>query len=1400
MKLTVEDERHVDLDISVTGPSGTTLGDLSKLLGQHFPASAERSMSSNGQPLPATALLGGPGLRSGCRIKIGAAGNRPTAPGSVLQARIVGGPDAGRTVPLSRGRHLVGRAGADVDIQIEDPDISRRHAELMVDLRTLTIRDLNSTNGTTIDGSPVGAQPVQLALDSFVAIGNSRLSVVTISQPPALVRADENGNLLVHHPPRVAVATAAPPVEFPAEFVQGKRPRVRWLTALLPTALAVVLAIGMHSNQFLAFALLSPATVFATALTDRRDWRLGGRSQQKEFVAAEQLAQAELSARLATEIELRRSHFADPAAVLHTVSTPDCRLWERRLPDGSFLRLRLGIADQPAETIAMRGGQPMAGLQAPAVPLTVSITAGPLGIAGPLTQVRGTARWLIAQILACHSPADVKVLALLDDRCADWHWLRWPPGVGAVADNHEQRQQLLDELNELIRQRRAGSGITGDVWTGTWTVLLIDLASSVVKHAGLRDVLDYGAAFGITAICVAADIRMLPQSCLSTATSVSDIGALLEVAGPGAVPLQAVADRVSLGWAEEFGRQLAPLGDLQPGYRAIAERVGLLELLQLDGISAQSVHDRWQRRGGRASSPIGSSARGIFELDLVRDGPHVLIAGTTGSGKSELLRTMVIGLAASLAPHELAFVLIDYKGGATFSPCEELPHVLGVVTDLDAHLTRRALLSLNAELHRREVAFARAGVADLAGYRASPEASAPPLPRLVLIVDEFASLADELPEFLSGLLAIAQRGRSLGVHLVLATQRPAGAVSLDIKANMSLRIALRVTDPSESADVIGDDAASRISRKLPGRALARLTDGELVEFQSARSDSSFDHKDKLEISELDFWNNSVLGSKAGDKTDNVRATCEVLAAAVREHGNKVPARPWLPPLPPIVTSRDLNVPNNPFEIPIGLTDDPAHQQQLLATLDLVGGGSIGFIGGARSGRSSAIRSVLGQAVSRLSALQLHIYLIDFAGHGFDQLRQIPHCGTVADSRDPASVARLISRLRAGLTERQRLLTDAGVGSVADAHRAGLTLAVVIVAVDGWDNLSTWSDEYDTGRSADELIQLMRAGPAAGFTFIISGDRGALGQRLGSALGRKFLLPMTDRADYAMAGIEPASVPTKLLPGRAIATEGSLETQLALLDDDPSSAAQWLALCNMAVPDQPDEGGPSIAIRPLPSRIERPELQSVAGIAGSASGECLLGVGGDEATTVSCDLFVPHSRFLISGPARSGRSNAAVLIADQARSAGLGLLVAASAWSPLAEWARMAGYPLVTPDDDDHQLPQSIADLILIDDAEQFNDCIVGDQLQSRLTRHRGPVVVTARSDDLQISFRGIAVELRKHRRGLLLQPAPVDGELLGIRLGPDRMPTVTGRGLLVTDRTRMIAPNGLAVQVALSHG
>ncbi len=284
-----------------------------------------------------------------------------------------------------------------------------------------------------------------------------------------------------------------------------------------------------------------------------------------------------------------------------------------------------------------------------------------------------------------------------------------------------------------------------------------------------------------------------------------------------------VVDQVGPWWSDRLSRALAPLrcsepaaGARMPSQLALADALGGVE------VTDAWVAERWRARGvaagaGGGSHPapsavVGRTPEGPFVIDLVRDGPHVLVGGTTGSGKSEFLRTLVTSLAMSSPPEQLSFVLVDFKGGAAFGPCTALPHVVGLVTDLDDHLVARALASLRAELRRRERRFAEVGAGDLGAYQRRSGPDTEPVPRLVVVVDELRALVEELPDFVTGLVRLAALGRSLGVHLVLATQRPSGAVSAEIQANVSLRIAFRMRDRSDSLDVLDDGSAAAITQ------------------------------------------------------------------------------------------------------------------------------------------------------------------------------------------------------------------------------------------------------------------------------------------------------------------------------------------------------------------------------------------------------------------------------------------------------------------------------------------------------------------------------------------------------------------------------------------------------------
>jgi S-DNA-T family DNA segregation ATPase FtsK/SpoIIIE len=381
-------------------------------------------------------------------------------------------------------------------------------------------------------------------------------------------------------------------------------------------------------------------------------------------------------------------------------------VWERRLDQPGFGTVRLGLADQASRLKARRGGNRVSAGILRSVPFTVDLRAESVGLAGPFDVARSCARWLVGQLAVAHSPADLRFVFLVSDSSEEaWTWTRWLPHDRSVAVSPSEHAATTAALRSLVDTRLTDRGTrTTNSWSGPWTVLVVDPSGDLVDVPGLVRLLGDGTQVGVSGICVDDRIRRLPASCSTVAAVDDGTGTSFVVRRPdGSVVRRVSADQVTTHWAERVARGLAPLADAGADTSAtIPATCFLFDLLGLDrGNLRSAIVEYWRSGAGRPRTAVGLSAQGLVELDLISDGPHVLVAGTTGSGKSEFLRSLIAGLSIANGPGDIAFLLIDYKGGATFADCGQLPHTLGVVTDLDAHLTRRVLRSLDAELRRR---------------------------------------------------------------------------------------------------------------------------------------------------------------------------------------------------------------------------------------------------------------------------------------------------------------------------------------------------------------------------------------------------------------------------------------------------------------------------------------------------------------------------------------------------------------------------------------------------------------------------------------------------------------------------------------------------------------------------
>ncbi|MEV0581807.1 FtsK/SpoIIIE domain-containing protein [Nonomuraea sp. NPDC050310] len=1505
-------------------------------------------------------------LRDGDRVALSEHLARHTItdePGGVAEIRVVGGPGAGLVHRLGLGQHVIGSSDL-CAIAVPDPSLPPEAALLRITPETITIEPVRHAQPLT--GGPrrklkgryaddvaqllgraesrsaaavpepadlqLESDPVTEAVDwpehALLTCGSTVLALTAIEAPDAHLAPRPEGGVAYNRPPRLRRPEPERRFERPAEPRRTEGLRLQLLAALLPALLGVGLAYFLGQWYFLLIALMSPLIMFGQWWSDRRHGRKKHRRAMKDY--QERLAEYEhevADARRQDELA-RRSDAPDAAELLLTATGPRRRLWERRIHDPDALRLRVGLADLPANLeLAEERGGPLDPPLCHAVPVALPLRRlGVAGVTGPRETTSGLVSWLIGQAATLHSPRDLAIVVLSahSDGEARWSWVRWLPhcsgqgvlpadSVTLVGADPETAARRVAELSSLIDERLNTSiPELGKIPTG-WddlggpatptepafatyderpfdVLVVLDGAQVLRGLPGMPQVLRQGPRAGVYTLAVDDDQRLLPEECATVATC-DDTG-LVRLRGGGLDALgPLLADQVSPSWCDRLARALAPIRDVSRADLAgqLPGSARLLDLLSLPAPTASDIATRWTDRGTTAA-PIGIGPDGPFAVDLAVDGPHGLIAGTTGAGKSELLQTLICSLATANRPDQLTFVLIDYKGGAAFNDCVRLPHTVGMVTDLDGHLTQRALDSLAAEIRRRERLLLRVGAKDIedyshhlhtltrpaphwsggdgparptpghpgfapanpgdparstagnlsnsgtggtwsfgpretasSGFRPTldtgadgsptpgaggisgsgggypsgsgssgplgsgsrgtlgsgpagwlarlraveqsrldgpwltgstaphgpaapatrphnsalpswaaadpapteshpygggphpnarqphasqapgsqapgtqtrePHAEAPPevlptkkgpseqeldpLPRLVLIIDEFAALVAELPDFVSGLVDIARRGRSLGIHLILATQRPAGVVTADIQANTSLRIALRVTEPAESADVIDVPDAAHISRSTPGRCYVRAGVGAATAVQTARiggRGGGTRSSAPVRVTDL-TWRSLGRALPAPQDPDDGSGTTDLalLVDAIAEAARlaQVPEQPspWLDPLPEQVViatperHADPTIPEahrpsataaEVAPVEFGVTDLPWAQQQRPLTLDLDKGGHLLIAGSARTGRSTALRTIAGRIAATASPADVHVHAIDCGSGALLPLVAMPHCGAVVTRDQLDRVERLLIRLRAEVGRRQQLLAEAGHSSLAEYRAAGNRLPWLVLLIDRWEGYAAAFEGYDYGRLTEALLQLLREGAAVGLRAVVTGDRSALIGQVSTVFDDRLILRLADSADYGLAGLPIKELPSTMPPGRAVSMgdHGLIESQIALLDPDPSGPAQVAAfqkLARLARAAQSDERAPgerAIRSERVPSQAGvRRDLLSEIGAGGGgvpsqagASGDVLSEAGAGSGVSAGSGSIPSQGAPSRSGDGGGGNGN------------------------------------------------------------------------------------------------------------------------------------------------------------------
>ena len=664
---------------------------------------------------------------------------------------------------------------------------------------------------------------------------------------PAARVADSTGRVAINRPPRSVWREPSLTVSIPTRRKLRPPRRFPLGAMLIPLAIGALLVLVTKRWEIAMFSLFTPVMIGWNYVEERRarsdELREFGQTYEEETAATVK----EISTATADWRRWLHTFHPAPNELTQIAAGVTERLWERQPRDPDFLHLRVGRASQRAPITLKEESNSLiidddrpdyeSYTRAADLPALIDLAGeGVLAVLGEDRELDQALGWIAAQVATLHSPSDVLVCGALTD-CEAGGWWQWLPhlatgwlAVGPLATDRNSANRLLDSVVDFATTRRAGKDARGS--GGPLPALIVFIDDRLDVDPALVRAVVAAHDVGIMTLWFGSDARAVPTSAPQLLTLDAG-GHEAELVGHrGGGRLQVQPEFMSRSALLELSAALAPLRDAADTNRIrnIPDRVSLDELIP-DVASPSAIRRRWESASSTAlTAYVGMSADGPVTLELGREGSHALVGGTTGAGKSELLQSLVVSLATEYPPSRVGFLLVDYKGGAAFKDAMHLPHCVGVVTDLDQHLTRRVMEALDAEITRREELLAEGGARDVSELRAVRPDLAPA--DLLIVVDEFATLAKEIPAFVEGVVDIAARGRSLGLRLILATQRPAGVINDRIRANVGARIALRVNDESDSLDVIGERHAAHIPRDTPGRAFL-MVHRDLVEFQSA---------------------------------------------------------------------------------------------------------------------------------------------------------------------------------------------------------------------------------------------------------------------------------------------------------------------------------------------------------------------------------------------------------------------------------------------------------------------------------------------------------------------------------------------------------------------------------------
>lgn len=834
----------------------------------------------------------------------------------------------------------------------------------------------------------------------------------------------------------------------------------------------------------------------------------------------------------------------------------------------------------------------------PSVPVATDLMNGPVGYIGPRRLVIEQLQMLVMQTAFFHSYYDVQFITIFpEEEKQDWEWMRWLPhadlrdvNVRGFVYHERSRDQVLNSLYQILKERKQALTENPNknekmYFTPHFVVLITD-EKMILDHTVMEFFNEDPSELGVSLVFVQDVMQSLPEH-VKTVVDIRDSKNGNIILEQGELVNRAFhPDHLPKDFDKEvLSRALAPLNHLQNLKNSIPETVTFLEMYGVDHVEDLNIAMRWQTNETYKSLAVPLGLRGkddLVQLNLHEKahGPHGLVAGTTGSGKSEIIQSYIISLGVNFHPYEVAFLLIDYKGGGMANLFRNMPHLLGTITNLDGAQSMRALASIKAELQKRQRLFGEYDVNHINQYQKlyKQGKAKEAMPHLFLISDEFAELKSEQPEFMKELVSTARIGRSLGIHLILATQKPSGVVDDQIWSNSKFKLALKVQNASDSSEILKTPDAADIT--LPGRAYLQVGNNEIYElFQSAWSGADYipDKEDESymdttvyainDLGQYDILTEDLSGLDKKDELtklpSELDAVIDHIHAYTEAEGIEALARPWLPPLEEriylpelerVVYEESWGREKASLRAVVGIVDQPELQSQSPLVLDLNKDGHVAIFSSPGYGKSTFLQSLVMGLVRKHNPEHLHVYLLDFGTNGLLPLKDIPHVADTILIDEKEKCMKFISRISETIKERKKYLSNYGVANLGMFEKAsGRILPNILVTIDNFDSVK----ESGLEETLLPLItQIGREGASVGVFLAISANRqNALNMQLAASIKTQIALYLIETGEVSSI-VGRTSLKIEDLPGRGlIKLEDPTLFQVAL----PNKADDVLAM-------------------------------------------------------------------------------------------------------------------------------------------------------------------------------------------------------------------------------------------------